>query len=57
MHTCRGNYNNYQERADAAARQADEKDKRVIFKNFTPFTKCIGRISWFSRNWCSNADV
>ena len=57
MHTCRGNYNNYQERTDAAARQADEKDKRVIFKNFAPFTKCIGRISWFSKNWYSNADV
>ena len=32
MHTCKGNYNNYQERPDAAARQADEKDKRVILK-------------------------
>ena len=45
MLTCKGNYNNYQERADAAARQAEEKDKRVIFKNFTPFTKGIGQIS------------
>ena len=44
MHTCKGNYSNYQERADAAARQADEKDKRVIFRNFAPFTKCIGQI-------------
>ena len=26
------------------ARQADERDKGVIFKNCTPFTKCISRI-------------
>ena len=31
--------------ADGASRQADEKDKGVIFKNFAPFTKCIGQIS------------
>ena len=30
---------------DAAARQADEKDKGVIFKKFVTFTKCIGAIS------------
>ena len=28
----------------AAARQADERDKGVIFKNCALFTKCIGRI-------------
>ena len=30
---------------DAAARQADERNKGVIFKNCTPFTKCISRIN------------
>ena len=30
---------------DAAARQADERDKRVTFKNCAPFTKCISRIN------------
>ena len=30
---------------DAAARQADERDKGVTFKNCAPFTKCISRIS------------
>ena len=31
--------------ADAAARQADERDKGVIFKNCTPFTNCISEIN------------
>ena len=31
--------------ADAAAKQADERKKGVIFKNFAPFTKCISRIN------------
>ena len=30
---------------DATARQADERDKDVIFKNCAPFTKCISRIN------------
>ena len=30
---------------DAAPRQADERDKEVIFKNCAPFTKCISRIN------------
>ena len=30
---------------DNAARQADERDKSVIFKNCAPFTKCISRIN------------
>ena len=30
---------------DAAARQADERDKGVTFKNCVPFTKCISRIN------------
>ena len=29
---------------DAAARQADELNKGVTFKNCAPFTKCISRI-------------
>ena len=28
-----------------AARQADERDKDVIFKNCAPFTKCISRMN------------
>ena len=57
MHTCKGNYNNYQGGADTALTQADEKDKGVTLKKFATFTKCIGQISWFSRNWCSNSDI
>ena len=34
---------------DGAARQADERDKGVTFKNCAPFTKCISRIN--------NADI
>ena len=30
---------------DAAARQADERDKGVIFKNCAPHTKCTSRIN------------
>ena len=30
---------------DADARQADEREKSVIFKNCAPFTKCISRIN------------
>ena len=31
--------------ANADARQADERDKGVTFKNCAPFTKCISRIN------------
>ena len=31
--------------ADAAARQADERDKGVTFKNCAPFTNCISEIN------------
>ena len=44
-HNCKGNYNNYRSRADAAERQADERNKGVIFKNCAPFVKCISRIN------------
>ena len=30
---------------NAAARQADERNKGVTFKNCAPFTKCISRIN------------
>ena len=30
---------------DAAARQADQRDKEVTFKSCAPFTKCISRIN------------
>ena len=33
------------EGADAAARQANEIDKGVIFKNYAPFTNCISVIN------------
>ena len=32
-------------RADAAARQADERDKGVAFKTCAPFTNCISKIN------------
>ena len=30
---------------DAAARRADERNKDLIFRNGTPFTKCISKIN------------
>ena len=30
---------------DYAARQADERNKGVIFKNCSPFTDCISKIN------------
>ena len=44
-HNCKGNYNNYRSWADAAERQADERNKGLIFKNCAPFVKCISRIN------------
>ena len=32
-------------RDNAAARQLDERNKGVIFKNYAPFVKCISRIN------------
>ena len=32
-------------RADAAVRQADERNKGGIFKNCAPFTDCISEIN------------
>ena len=31
--------------AGTAAKQADERDKGAVFKNWTPFTKCISQIN------------
>ena len=31
--------------ADAAARQADERDKGVAFRNYAPFINCINEIN------------
>ena len=54
IHTCKGNHSNCWKcrtpagRTEAqllAARQADETDKEVTFKNCAPFTKCISRIN------------
>ena len=30
---------------DVASRQADERNKKGIFKNFAPFMDCIGKIN------------
>ena len=42
---------------DAAARQADEKNKWVIFKNCAPFTDCISGINITQINNVKYADV
>ena len=45
IHTCKRKITITRAGADAAARQVDERDKEVTFKNCTPFTKCIIRIN------------
>ena len=45
IHTCKRNNNSTGAGNDAAASQADERDKGVTFKNCAPFTKCITRIN------------
>ena len=42
---------------DDAARQADERDKGVIFKNCAPFTKCISRINNTDIDNAKNIDI
>ena len=42
---------------DAAARQADERDKSVTFKNCAPFTKCISRINNTDIDNAHNIDI
>ena len=43
--------------ADAAARQADERDKGVAFKNCTPFTNCISEINNTQVNNAKDIDI
>ena len=43
--------------ADAAARQADERNKGVIFKNCAPFTKCISRINGIDIDNAQDIDI
>ena len=42
---------------DAAARQADERDKGVAFKNCTPFTNCISEINNTQIDNCKDIDI
>ena len=43
--------------ADAAARQADERDKGVIFKNCAPFINCISEIDNTQIDNAKNIDI
>ena len=42
---------------DAAARQADERDKGVAFKNCAPFTICISDINNTQIDNCKDIDI
>ena len=42
---------------DDAARQADERDKGVIFKNWAPFTKCISTINGTDTDNAQDIDI
>ena len=42
---------------DAAARQADERDKGVAFKNCAPFTNCITEINNTQIDNCKDIDI
>ena len=42
---------------DAAATQADERDKGVAFKNWAPFTNCISEISNTQIGNCKDIDI
>ena len=43
--------------ADAAARQADERDKSVAFKNCAPFTSCKSDINNVEIDYCQDIDI
>ena len=43
--------------ADAAARQTDERDKGVAFKNSAPFTNCISEINNTEIDNCKDIDI
>ena len=42
---------------DAAARQADERNKGAAFKNCAPFTNCISKINITQIENCMNIDI
>ena len=42
---------------DAAARNADERDKNLTFKNCAPFTKCMSRINNTDTDNAHNIDI
>ena len=42
---------------DAAARQADERDKSVAFKNCAPFTSCKTNINNAEIDYCHDIDI
>ena len=42
---------------DAAARQADERDKGVAFKNCAPFTSCKSNINNVEIDYCHDIDI
>ena len=42
---------------DAAARQADEKDKGVAFKNCAPFTTCKSDINNVEKDYYKDIDI
>ena len=43
--------------ADTAARQTDERDKGVAFKNSAPFTNCISEINNTEIDNCKDIDI
>ena len=43
--------------ADAAGRQADERDKGVTFKNCAPFTACKSNITNVELDNCQDTDI
>ena len=42
---------------NAAARQKDERNKSVIFKNCLPFTKCISKINYTEIDNTQDIDI
>ena len=43
--------------ADAAARQADERDEGIAFKNYAPFTPCKSDINNVEIDYCQDIDT
>ena len=42
---------------DAAARQADERDKGIAFKNCSPYTSCISEVNNTQTDNCKVIDI